>query len=213
MALHEKAFKRIIYYLQCTRDTPLITKPNKNLSLDAHCDSDLAGVWHQEFAHLRDSCLSRTSLTIVLTGVPIHWSSKLQTELTLSSTEAEYIALSQCCRALLHMRRTLKDILSCGLFPKSLKSNDLSTGNTTTRELDHHYHSNNESKLEPSIIWEDNKGYSHLANDPLQNRPRTKHISIEWHHFRDEIQKGNIKITKIHTSLHISDILTKPLVT
>jgi hypothetical protein len=70
-------------------------KPNKNLSLDAYCDSDFAGVWHQEFAHLRDSCLSRTGLIIVLAGVLIHWSSKLQTEIALSSTEAEYIALSQ----------------------------------------------------------------------------------------------------------------------
>jgi hypothetical protein len=52
-----------------------------------------------------------------------------------------------------------------------------------------------------------------LANSPLQNRPRSKHISIKWHHFRDEIQKGNIKVTKIHTSLTISDILTKSLVT
>jgi hypothetical protein len=48
-ALHEneKAAKRIIYYLQCTRDKPLIMKPNKNLSLDAYCNSDFAGIWHQ----------------------------------------------------------------------------------------------------------------------------------------------------------------------
>jgi hypothetical protein len=44
MALHDKAVKRIIYYLQCTRDKPLIMKPNKNLSLDAYCNSDFAGV-------------------------------------------------------------------------------------------------------------------------------------------------------------------------
>jgi hypothetical protein len=87
-------------------------KPNKNLSLDAYCEIDFAGVWHQEFAHLRDSCLSRTGFIIVLAGVPIHWSSKLQTEIALSSTEAEYIALSQCCRALIPMHRTLKDIFA-----------------------------------------------------------------------------------------------------
>jgi hypothetical protein len=46
-ALHEKAVTCIIYYLQCTRDKPLIMKPNKNLSLDTYCDSDFAGVWHQ----------------------------------------------------------------------------------------------------------------------------------------------------------------------
>jgi hypothetical protein len=72
-ALHEKAVKCIIYYWQCTRDKPLIMKPNKNLSLEAYCDSDFAGVWHQEFAHLRDSCLSRTGFIIFLAGVPIHW--------------------------------------------------------------------------------------------------------------------------------------------
>jgi hypothetical protein len=151
-ALHEKAAKRIIYYLQCTRDKTLIMKPNKNLSLDAYCDSDFDGVWHQEFAHLCDSCLSRTGFIIVLAGVPIHWSSKLQTEIALSSTEAEYIALSQCCRALLPMRRIIKDILSCDLFPNSLKIHSLSTNTITTRKFEHHYHSNSESKLEPSII-------------------------------------------------------------
>jgi hypothetical protein len=99
-SLHEKAVKRIIYYLQCTRDKQLIMEPNKNLSLEAYCDSDFAGLWHQEFAHLRDLCLSRTGFIIVLDGVPIHWSIKLKTEIALSSTEAEYIVLSQCCRAL-----------------------------------------------------------------------------------------------------------------
>jgi hypothetical protein len=114
-----------------------------------YCDSDFAGVWHQEFAHLRDSCLSRTGFIIVLAGVPIHWSSKLQTEIALSSTETEYIALSQCCRALLPMRITLKDILSCGLFPNSLKVNNISNNNIMARKFEHHYHANNEFKLEP----------------------------------------------------------------
>jgi hypothetical protein len=111
------------------------------------------------------------------------------------------------------MCKTLKDILSCGLFPNSLKHGNISNKNITARKFEHHYHSNNESKLEPSIIWKDNQGVIHLANDPLQNRPRTKRISIKWQFFRDKIQKGNIKVTKIHTLLNISDILTKPLVT
>jgi hypothetical protein len=111
------------------------------------------------------------------------------------------------------MRRTLKDILSFGLFPNSLKHGYISHNNITTKKIEHHYHSNNESKREPSIIWEDSQGCIHLANNSLQNRPRTKHISIKWHHFRDEIQKGNIKVITINTSLNISVMLTKPLVT
>jgi hypothetical protein len=160
-------------------------KPNKNLSLDAYCDRDFAGVSHQEFAHLPDSCIFGTGFIIVLDGVSINWSSKLKTEIAFSSTDAEYIALIQCCRALLPMSRTLKDILSCGLLTTSLKHGNISNNNITTRESEHHYHSKNESKLEPSIIWEDIQRCIHLANDPLQNIPRTKHISIKWHHFRD----------------------------
>jgi hypothetical protein len=45
--LNEKAVKRIIYYLQCTRDKPHIIKTNKHLSIDAYCDSDFAGIWDQ----------------------------------------------------------------------------------------------------------------------------------------------------------------------
>jgi hypothetical protein len=76
-------------------------KPNEELSLDAYCDINFYGVWHQEFAHLRDSCLSCTGSIIVLAGVLICWSRKLQTEIALSSTEAKYISLSQCCREIL----------------------------------------------------------------------------------------------------------------
>jgi hypothetical protein len=124
-----------MYYLQCTRDKPLIMKSNKNLSLDTYYDSDFDGVWHQELAHLRDSCLSHTGYINVLDGIPIHWSRKLQTEIALSSTEDEYIALRQCCRALLPIHRTLKDILSCGLFPNSLKHGNISNNNITTRKI------------------------------------------------------------------------------
>jgi hypothetical protein len=42
-ALHEKAVKRIIYYLQCTRDKPLIMKPNKTFrSMHTATETSLA---------------------------------------------------------------------------------------------------------------------------------------------------------------------------
>jgi len=34
-------------------------------------------------------------------GYPMHWTSKMQTEIALSTTEAEYIALSQSMREVL----------------------------------------------------------------------------------------------------------------
>jgi len=35
--------------------------------------------------------------------------------------------------------------------------------------------------------FEDNKGAIELAKEP-KYRPRTKHISIKWHHFREHIK-------------------------
>jgi hypothetical protein len=44
---------------------------------------------------------SRMGYIITYAGCPMHWSSKMQTEIALSTTEAEYIALSQAMREVL----------------------------------------------------------------------------------------------------------------
>jgi hypothetical protein len=129
----------------------------------------------------------------VLAGVPIHWLSRLQTEIALSSTKAKYIAFSQCCTALLPMQRTSKDILSCGLFPNSLNTEKISSNIITTTKLKHHYHSNSETKLEPSIIWEENQVCIHLENDPLKidqepNTSQSNGITLEMKYKRETIK-------------------------
>ena len=41
-------------------------------------------------------------------------------------------------------------------------------------------------------------------------RPRTKHINIKMHHFRDHVRKKLISIHKIPTQYQLADIATKP---
>ncbi len=53
---------------------------------------------------------SRMGYTICYAGCPMMWASKMQTEIALSSTEAEYIALSQSMREVLPI---------CGYWKKS----------------------------------------------------------------------------------------------
>jgi hypothetical protein len=49
-----------------------------------------------------------------------------------------------------------------------------------------------------------------LAKNPKM-RPRTKHIAIQFHHFRDFVAKGKIRLEHVSTKEQVADIATKPL--
>jgi hypothetical protein len=106
-AIHELAVKRIARYLLATRDKGLLLRPTTSFTLDMYVDADFAGRWHWEFSHLRNSVLSRTGYVLTFCGCPISWSSTLQSEIALSTTESEDIALSSTTRELLPLRRIL----------------------------------------------------------------------------------------------------------
>ena len=92
---HEVGLKHIARYLQGTKDKGMILTPNsKNLKLDLFADADFAGLFVAEDKHDPVGVKSRTGLLLNFGGVPIYWSSKLQSEIALSTLEAEYIALS-----------------------------------------------------------------------------------------------------------------------
>ena len=42
-------------------------------------------------------------------------------------------------------------------------------------------------------------------------RPRTKHLNIKYHHFREEVKKGTVSIYHVATGEQMADMLTKPL--
>ncbi len=48
-------------------------------------------------------------------------------------------------------------------------------------------------------LFEDNNGALKLVIIP-RYRPRTKHIAIKYHHFREQLQRGNIAIKQIGTN-------------
>ena len=58
--------------------------------------------------------------------------------------------------------------------------------------------------------FEDNKGEIELAKEP-KYRPRTKHLSVKYHHFREHIKQGTSNIFYIETNKQKSDIMTKAL--
>ena len=73
-------------------------------------DVDFAGLWNYESDQDPVCVKSRTGFTITLGGCPVIWVSKLQTEIALSTLEAEYIALYSAMRYSVTIRRVLKEI-------------------------------------------------------------------------------------------------------
>jgi hypothetical protein len=184
--LHEIAVRRIVRYLKGTKDQGYILQPSStHHNLDCYVDADFAGLWSSANSQDPISVKSRTGYIITFASCPVLWSSKMQSEIALSTTEAEYIALSQATRDLIPMRALLLE------FSQATK---LIVGNTITH----------------STIFEDNRGCVELANAP-KLRPRTKHIGLKYHHFRSHVASGAIKIQWIDTKHQLADIFTKPL--
>jgi len=124
---------------------------------------------------------------ITYCGCLIHWVSKLQSEIALSTTEAEYISLSQSLRDLIPLHNIFNELSEVDFIQKD---------NRITKTY--------------STVYEDNRGALELAREP-KFRPRTKHIATKYHHFRNAVAKGQIKILPIDTKEQQADIFTKPL--
>lgn len=182
---HAKAIKRIAKYLVGTRDKGIILNPQEH-SFDCFVDADFVGNWDRVNADVDPSTAkSRTGYVLMYAGCPIVWSSKLQREIALSTTEAEYNALSESLRYVIHMMHMVDEILALGW--------EISTAPTRVH----------------CKVFEDNSGALEMSRLPKM-RPRTKHINIKMHHFRDHVRKKLISIHKIPTQYQLADIATKP---
>ena len=93
---HQEAIKYLCRYLLLTKHRGLILSPVADNHLNAYVDSNFCGLWSTQTSHLQESVLSRTGYIITYCGCPIHWVSKLQSKIALSTTKAEYIMLSMC---------------------------------------------------------------------------------------------------------------------
>ncbi len=186
---HEKALKRIGRYLQGTIENGLIIKPDaQHMGIDCYCDADFAGLWTYEDVQDPTCTRSRTGYVLTLGGTPVVWSSRLQSETALSTMEAEYIALSTSMRVLLPLRHIHLEILS-SFFQQESQNVSL-----------------------VSSVWEDNQGALILANasSPPRLTPRSKHIAIKYHWFREYLSPTSIQVKAIATSDQKANILTKP---
>jgi hypothetical protein len=87
----EKELKRVLDYVMQTKDKKLkVESKTDSWNIQAFSDSDFAGD--------KDDRKSITGYVIFVSGSVISWKSKSQPCVTLSSTEAEYVALNETVR-------------------------------------------------------------------------------------------------------------------
>jgi len=183
---HATAVKTIVRYLKGTIDNGMIIRPTGTLDLEAYVDADFAGLYKREPDHNPNAVRSRTGYIITLGGAPLLWKSQLQTEISLSTLEAEYSALSQCMRVVLPLRALIQHTLGVIEKPRTIP--------TTFK----------------CIVFEDNMGAYYLATNQ-RITARTKYFLIKWHHFWDAVNRGDVQVVKVETGLQNADYLTKGL--
>jgi hypothetical protein len=59
-------------------------------------------------------------------------------------------------------------------------------------------------------VFEDDSGAIEISKVP-KACPRTKHLNVKLHHFREHVKRGKITICPILTDNQLADILTKPV--
>ena len=158
------------------------------MGIDCYVDADFAGLWGFEDPQDPISVKSRTGFVLCLAGCPIIWMSKLQSDIALSTMEAEYNALSMALKELLPLKRLVETVAQAIQIPLQP---------TTAMRV---------------TVWEDNTGALTLANlEPGRMTPRSKHYGVKYHWFREHLKPNGIEVVKIDTEDQKADMLTKAL--
>ena len=60
------------------------------------------------------------------------------------------------------------------------------------------------------VILCDNIGATYLCSNPVFHS-RMKHLSLDYHFVREQVQSGNLQVSHVSTKDQIADLMTKPL--
>ena len=152
---HVQVVKRIFKYLKGTMDLGICYPSKKSFSLKPYSNVDWAGCI--------DDRKSTNGGNFFLGESLVSWISKKQTSISLSTTEAEYIAIVECCTQVEWMKQTLQDINVVFKEPTIIYCDNTSAINLSNNRIQH-----SKSKHIPIKY--------HYLRDQLAN----KNIKIEY---------------------------------
>jgi hypothetical protein len=181
---HAIAVKIIVRYLLGTKTEGTTIEPSKSLSLDMYCDADFGGLYNREPHESKDAVRSRTGFIVLLAGCPLVWKSQLQSQIALSTLEAEYTALSQSLKTLIPLKRLMVEIVGVIGLPEGVKATI------------------------SARVFEDNQSCYYLATNQ-HITSRTKYFLVKWHWFWDHSHQ--FTLYKVSSQEQLADYLTKGL--
>jgi hypothetical protein len=183
---HATAVKTILRYLKGTMHKGTKVSISDLFALDLYVDADFCGLYGREDDRDPNSVRSRTGWIIMLNNWPILWKSHLQTQISQSTLEAEYSALSSALKIYLPLKLLVEEIVL----------------ETNCRDL--------QDRRVIANVFEDNAGAYFLAtNHKITNR--TKYFLAKWHWFWDAFDRKEFNIQKCATHDQRADYLTKAL--
>ena len=214
---HHTAPQRVFRYLQQTKITAIgyersKTEPQVFPKMVGYSDSDWAGD--------KDQRRSTSGYVFTLCGGAISWKSRKQDVVATSSTEAEYVALTEAAKESVWLRRLLIELES-----RVSPDTTLNITGDHFRLLNEHWKSLDTGPKEitndcvhkvtltsttPQTIYADNQGAIKLSDNP-QFHARTKHIDIGYHYIRTARERNEVLVAYIPTMNMTADILTKAL--
>ncbi|XP_075106784.1 secreted RxLR effector protein 161-like [Nicotiana tabacum] len=99
---HWQAVKWILWYIRNTVYAGLIFEQEDSQYLVGYCDSDYAGDL--------DKRRSTTGYVLTFANAPVSWKSTLQSTVALSTTEAEYMAITEAVKEAIWLQELLREL-------------------------------------------------------------------------------------------------------
>ncbi|MCG3770784.1 MAG: hypothetical protein JW384_01962 [Nitrosomonadaceae bacterium] len=170
---HWHAAKHLLRYLKGTRTAKLVYQAKHGGTLLAYADAEYAGA--------QQSRRSAGGYVIFLNDSPIAWSSKTQKRVTLSTTEAEFRALTATAREIIYLRQVLSFL---GIIPPN---------------------------EEATVIYEDNAAVESIAKSgKVTDGMRHAQVHQRWVYEQQKLDH-TINVTHVSSADNIADLFTKAL--
>ncbi|RVW44411.1 Retrovirus-related Pol polyprotein from transposon TNT 1-94 [Vitis vinifera] len=169
---HWKAAKKVMRYLQGTKDYMLTYKRSEQLEVVGYSDSDYGGCL--------DSLKSTSGFVFMLANGAISWKSEKQSITASSTMEAEFVACFEASSHALWLRNFISGL---GVVDSIAKPLRIYCDNTAT------------------VFFSKNGKFS----------SGSKHMDLKYLVVKERVQKQQVSIENIRTTLMVADPLTKGL--